>query len=172
MAKSPSPLPKGYSAVMPHLRIKGAAKALEFYRRAFGAKERFHLVMGDRIGHAELDINGSVVMLSDEFPEMGIVGPRTLKGTTFTLALLVDDCDAAIKKAVAAGGKLTRPATDEFYGDRSAQIEDPFGHVWMIQQHLEDVSPKEMQKRLDALMANMASEPAKKAAKVAKKRKA
>ena len=172
MAKSPSHVPKGYNAVMPYLRIKGAAKALEFYRRAFGAKERFHLVMGDRIGHAELDINGSVVMLSDEFPEMGIVGPRTLKGTTFTLALLVDDCDAAIKKAVAAGGKLTRPATDEFYGDRSAQIEDPFGHVWMIQQHLEDVSPKEMQKRLDALMANMASEPAKKAAKVAKKRKA
>jgi uncharacterized glyoxalase superfamily protein PhnB len=121
--------------------------------------------MGDKLGHAEIEINGCVIMLSDEFPEMGILGPKSLKGTTFTIALMVGDCDAAIKKAVSAGGKLTRPATDEFYGDRSGQVEDPFGHVWMIQQHIEDVAPKEMQKRLDAMMAQGSSEVAQKAAK-------
>jgi PhnB protein len=163
MAKSP--IPNGYQPVMPYLRVKGAADAIAFYKKAFGAKERFHLEMGDKLGHAEIDINGCVIMLSDEWPEMGILGPKSLKGTTVTLALMVKDCDAAMKKAAAAGAKITRPATDEFYGDRSGQVEDPFGHVWMLQQHIADVSPKEMQKRLDQMMAQGGSEPAKKTAK-------
>ncbi len=165
MAKTPTQLPAGYSAVMPYLRVKGAKEALAFYKKAFGARERFHLVMGDRIGHAEIEINGCVIMFSDEFPEMGGLGPKSLKGTTVTMAILVTDCDAAVKKAVAAGAKLKRPPQDEFYGDRSASLEDPFGHEWMLQQHIEDVPPKEMQKRLDAMMAQSGSEPAKKLAK-------
>jgi uncharacterized glyoxalase superfamily protein PhnB len=159
----------GYAPVIPYLRVKGAAEALAFYKKAFGAKERFRLTMGDRLGHVEIDIGGCVIMFSDEFPEMGVVGPKSLKGTTVTLALMVKDCDAAVKKAVAAGAKCTRPATDEFYGDRSAQVEDPFGHVWMLQQNIETVTPKQMQKRLDAMMADMGSEPAKKMSKGKKK---
>lgn len=165
MPAAKSNIPAGYQPVMPYLRIKGAAEALAFYKKAFGAKERFRLTMGDKLGHVEMEIDGSVIMFSDEFPEMGIVGPKALKGTTVTMAIMVKNCDAAVKKAVAAGARLTRPATDEFYGDRSAQVEDPFGHVWMIQQHIEDVSPKEMQKRLDKMMADMGSEPAKKSTK-------
>lgn len=154
MAKSPSPVPKGYHSVTPYLRIKGAATAIEFYKKAFGATERFRLPMGDRLGHAEIDINGSTVMLSDEFPEVDAMGPATLKGTTVTLSLYVADAHAAFAKAIAAGAKERRPVTDEFYGDRTGQVVDPFGHVWMIQQRLEEVSPKEMQKRLDAMMAS------------------
>ncbi len=153
MAKSPSPVPTGYHSVTPYLRVKGAAAAIEFYKSAFGAKERYRLPMGDRIGHAEIDINGSTVMLSDEFPEVGAMGPATLKGTTVTLSLYVADARAFFAKAIAAGGKERRPLTDEFYGDRCGQIEDPFGHVWMISQRIEDVAPKEMQKRLDKMMA-------------------
>lgn len=165
MPANKSAMPAGYNAVMPYLRVKGAKEALAFYKKAFGAKERFHLKMGDKLGHVEMEINGCVVMFADEFPEMGIVGPKSLKGTSVTMALMVKDCDAAVKKAVAAGAKLKRPPTDEFYGDRSAAIEDPFGHEWMLQQHIEDVPHKEMQKRLDAMMADMGSAPAKKMAK-------
>lgn len=156
-------LPGGYQPVMPYLRVKGAADAVAFYKKAFGAKERFRLVMGNRLGHAEIDIQGCVIMLSDEFPEMGVVGPKSLKGTSITMAIMVKNCDAAVKKAVAAGARCTREPTDEFYGDRSAQVEDPFGHVWMLQQNVETVAPKEMQKRLDAMMAQEGSAPAKKA---------
>ena len=153
MAKLPSSVPTGYHSVTPYLRVKGAAAAIEFYKTAFGAKERYRLPMGDRIGHAEIDINGSTVMLADEFPELNAIGPATLKGTTVTLSLYVADARAIFAKAIAAGAKERRPLTDEFYGDRSGQIEDPFGHVWMIQQRIEDVPPKEMQKRLDKMMA-------------------
>jgi PhnB protein len=170
MANRSSAVPTGYGAVVPYLRIKGAADALAFYKRAFGAKERFHLKMGDRIGHAEIDINGTVIMFSDEFPEMGVLGPQSIEGTTVTLAVMVSDCDAAVQKAVAAGAKVKRAPQNEFYGDRSASIEDPFGHEWMLQQHIEDVSPKEMQKRLDRMMADMGSAPAKKLAKPAKRK--
>lgn len=153
MAKTASPVPKGCHSVTPYLRIKGAATAIEFYKKAFGAKERFRLTMGDKLGHAEIEISGCVVMLSDEFPEMGVIGPKSLNGTSVTLAIMVKNCDAAVNKAVTAGAKCTRQPTDEFYGDRSAQVEDPFGHVWMLQQNIETVSPKEMQKRLNAMMA-------------------
>jgi PhnB protein len=150
-----------YAAVMPYLCVKGAAKAIAFYKKAFGAKERFSLTMGGQLAHAEIAINGCVIMLCDEFPEMGFLGPKSLKGTPVTMAVMVANCDAAVKKAVAAGATVKRPASDEFYGDRSAQIEDPFGHIWMLQQRLEDVPPKEMQRRLDMMMVQMTTEPAK-----------
>jgi PhnB protein len=152
-AKSSS-VPKGYHAVTPYLRIKGAEKAIEFYKAAFDATEMYRLTMGRRIGHAELEIAGSRIMLSDEFPDVGAIGPKTLKGTTITLALYVENADAIIARAVAAGAKVRMPAQDMFYGDRSGQIVDPFGHVWSIQQRLAKVSPQEMQKRLDVMMAD------------------
>jgi PhnB protein len=151
--------PKGYGDAMAYLRVGDAAEAIAFYTTAFGATERFRLMMGDRIGHAELMFGETCVMLSGEFPEMGIVGPKALGGTSVSMLLYVADVDAVIARAVAAGAVLKRPATDEFYGDRAGQIEDPFGHVWMIQTHIEDVSPKKMQKRLDAMMAGPESLP-------------
>ena len=163
MAARKSATPDGYNTVMPYLRVRGAAAAVEFYKKAFGAKKRMVLTMGDRVGHAEVEIGGSVIMLSDEFPEMGALGPKGLKGTTVTITLYVADVDKSIAKAVAAGAKVIRPATDEFYGERSGQVEDPFGHVWMIQTRIEDVTPREMQKRLDKMMAEQAAAaPAKK----------
>jgi PhnB protein len=155
MAKSPAP--EGYNTVTPYLRVKGATEALAFYKTAFGAKKRMQLNMGDRIGHAEIEVGGSTIMLADEFPEMGIVGPKTLKGTTVTIGLYVADVDKTMAKAVAAGAKVTRPATDEFYGHRSGQIEDPFGHVWMLQKEIEKVTPRVMQKRLNKMMAEQAA---------------
>ena len=159
MAERKSATPEGYNTVMPYLRVRGAAAAVEFYKKAFGAKKRMLLKMGDRVGHAEIEIGGSVIMLSDEFPEMGMVGPQALKGTSVTIALYAADVDKMMTKAVAAGAKVTRPATDEFYGERSGQVEDPFGHVWMIQTRIESVTPREMQKRLDKMMAEQAATP-------------
>jgi PhnB protein len=145
--------PKGYSDAMAYLRVHDAAAAIDFYEKAFDAKERYRLTMGDRVGHAELEFGESCVMLSAEFPEMGVVGPRSLGGTTVTMCLYVADVDAVVERAVAAGATIKRPVQDEFYGDRTGQVEDPFGYVWMIQTRMEDVSPKKMQKRLDAMMA-------------------
>jgi PhnB protein len=161
MAERKTATPDGYGAVIPYLRVRGAAAALEYYKKAFGAKQRRVLRMGDRIGHAEIDIGGSIIMLSDEFPEMGIAGPTTLNGTTVSLLVYVANVDKAMAKAVAAGGTITRPAKDEFYGERTGQIEDPFGHVWMIQTRIEEVSTRVMQKRLDKMMAGEASQPEK-----------
>jgi PhnB protein len=165
MAERKSGTPEGYNTVMPYLRIRGAAAAVEFYKKAFGAKKRLLLTMGDRIGHAEIEIGGCVIMLSDEFPEMGIVGPKALNGTTISLNLYVADVDKAIAKAVAAGATVKRPATDEFYGDRAGQVEDPFGHVWMLHTRFEIVTPREMQKRLDKMIAEQAGSAPKKKAK-------
>ena len=163
MKKPISATPETYNAVMPYLRIKGAAEAVEFYRRAFGAKKRMQLKMGDRIGHAEIEIGGCVIMMADEFPEMGVVGPKTMKGTTVTMCVYVADVDKAMAKAEAAGGKVRMPAADMFYGHRMGQIEDPFGHVWMLQKEIEKVTPREMQKRADKMMAEMsAAAPGKK----------
>jgi PhnB protein len=151
-AKKPVVRP-GYNKVMPYLRVKGAQDAITFYKAAFGAKEKFRLMMPDgRLGHAELWFGDSLVMLSEEFPEMGIIGPKTLKGTTFTLSIYVADVDKAAAKAQAAGAKLVQPPADQFYGDRTAKLDDPFGHSWSLQAHIEDVTPKQMQKRLDAMM--------------------
>ena len=172
MAQQNKAVPKGYGAVTPYLRVKGAAEALQFYRKAFGAKERMKLTMPDgRIGHAEIEIGGGLVMLSEEFPEAGAVGPATLKGTTVTLSIYVADADRVFQKAVASGAKVRRPLTDEFYGDRTGQIVDPFGHVWSIQTRIEDVSHREMQKRLDAMMAPAAAKPSRKPAQRPAKRR-
>jgi uncharacterized glyoxalase superfamily protein PhnB len=135
-----------------YLRLRDAAKAIGFYERAFGAREKFRLVEpGGRIGHAELDFGGTILMLSDEFPEFGIQGPAALGGTTFTLHLHVDDADALIRRAVEAGAELVRPATDQFYGERSGTVRDPFGHEWNIGHEIEKVAPEEMQRRYDAM---------------------
>ena len=153
MSKVKYKAPKGFGDAVAYLRVGNAAAAIGFYAAAFDAKERYRLTMGDRIGHAELDFGDTCVMLSDEFPEMGIAGPKTLGGTTVTMCLGVADADAVVARAVEAGATVKRPVQDEFYGYRTGQVEDPFGHVWMIQTQLEDVSPKKMQKRLDAMMA-------------------
>jgi PhnB protein len=153
--------PKGYQDAMAYLRVANAAAAIEFYAAAFGAKEKYRLTMpgGAVVGHAELWFGNTCVMLSDEFPDMGIVGPKTLGGVSALMALYVTNADAVFERAIAAGAKVKRPLSDEFYGDRTGQLEDPFGHVWSIQTRIEDVSPKKMQKRLDAMGATSESEP-------------
>ena len=138
--------------VRPYLRVRGAADAIEFYKLAFGAEEVFRLSEpGGRIGHAEIKIGGSTVMLADEYPEQGIVGPQTLGGTTFSIHLRVDNIDALITHAVAAGATVVREAEDRFYGERSGAIRDPFGHEWLLGQTIESVEPEEMQRRYDAM---------------------
>lgn len=139
--------------LFPYLRLRGAPAAIEFYRAAFGAEEKFRLVEpGGRVGHAELDFGGTTVMLSDEYPEMGLVGPQSVGGASSSIHLHVDDCDAVLAQAVAAGATLTRPARDQFYGERSGAVRDPFGHEWLIGHSLETLTPEEMQRRYDALM--------------------
>jgi len=138
--------------VFPYLRVRNAAAAIEFYAKAFGAKEKFRLVEpSGRIGHVELELGDITLMLSDEFPEYGIHGPETVGGTTMSIHLHVDDADAAIQRAVEAGATLVRAATDHFYGERSGTIRDPFGHEWLIGHSIEDVPPEEMQRRYTAL---------------------
>ena len=137
-----------------YLRVKNAVAAIDFYRAAFGATEKFRLVepTTGRIGHAELDFGGTTIMISDEYPEAGIVGPETLNGTTFSVHLHVDDADAAVARAVAAGAAIVRPLRDQFYGERSGAIRDPFGHDWLIGHEIEKVTPQEMQRRYDEMM--------------------
>jgi PhnB protein len=154
MATKAKPIPDGHRTVTPYLAIKGAAKALDFYKRAFGATELYSLPMPDgRIGHAEIKLGDSVIMFADEFPEHGFRAPQTIGGSPVTLHLYVEDVDAFVKKALGAGAKEIKPVTDQFYGDRSGQVEDPFGHVWSIATHKEDVSPAEIQKRAEAMFA-------------------
>jgi len=157
-AKQVQPIPAGYHAVTAYLSIKGAGQAIEFYKRAFGAKEVVR-IPGPQgtIGHAELKIGDSLVMLADESPDMGFLGPQARGGTTIQLHLYVRDVDATVEKAVAAGGKLTRPIENKFYGDRAGTLEDPYGHVWYIATHTEDVPPREMKRRMDEMMKNAAA---------------
>lgn len=138
--------------VIPYLQVKGAASAIEFYRQAFGATEVLRLTEpGGRIGHAEILIDGARVMLADEYPEHGIVGPQSLGGTSASLNLMVEDADAVAARAVAAGAKLVKPVEDQFYGERAGKLEDPFGHVWHVSTTREEMSPEEMQRRFAAL---------------------
>ena len=138
--------------VYPYLRVRDAGRALDFYRQAFGAEELFRLTEpGGRIGHAEIKIGGTTLMLADEYPEMNIVGPQTLGGTSFSIHLHVDDADAWIERAVAAGATVLRPAADAFYGERSGSVRDPFGHEWLLGHQVEEVSTQEMQRRYTAL---------------------
>jgi PhnB protein len=152
MASKVKPIPEGYGAVTPYLIIDGAARAIDFYRKAFGATERMRFdAPGGKIGHAEIEIADSVVMLADEHPEMGYRGPRSVGGSPVSLMLYVEDVDQVVPRAIGAGAKVKQPLEDKFYGDRSATLEDPFGHVWTVSTHVEDVAPDEMKRRMDAL---------------------
>jgi len=151
------PIPEGYHTVTPYLYIKGAAQAIEFYKKAFGATEIMRMGgPGDTIGHAEIEIGNSRIMLSDESPQMGARSPQTLGGSAVGLLLYVEDVDAMAKRAVDAGAKVVRPVENQFYGDRAGTFEDPFGHQWFIHTHVEDVSPEEMEKRSAALAGQQA----------------
>lgn len=146
------PIPDGYQGATPYLRIKGAAAALEFYKKAFGAVETMRLAdPSGQIGHAEIRIGQAPVMLADEYPEMGMRGPQSLGGTTVAIHVYVEDVDRLAERAVAAGAKLLRPVENQFYGDRACSIVDPFGHEWLFATHQEDVPPAEMERRAAAL---------------------
>lgn len=148
MTKKVNPVPDGYHTITPYLALRDAASAIEYYKKAFGAEELCRLPgPSGRIGHAELKIGDSVVMLADEFPEMGSRSPQSYGGTPVSLMVYVADVDAVVTRAVAAGAKITRPVADRFYGDRNGAIEDPFGHVWFVATHIEDVSQEEMARR-------------------------
>lgn len=155
MANKVKPIPDGYHSLTTYLSVKGAAAAIAFYKQAFGAEELYRLPMPDgRVGHAELQIGDSRLMLADEMPEMPDAiakSPRTLGGVASGLNIYVGDVDAQFKRAVDAGATVKRPVTNQFYGDRSGTVEDPFGHVWTIATHVEDVSPEEIAKRMAAL---------------------
>ncbi len=142
------PIPEGYHTLTPYLVVKDGARAIDFYKRAFGAQERFRMPGPDgRIGHAELQIGDSIVMLADEAPEHGAYSPDSLKGTPVTFVFYVNDVDSAYKRAVDAGARVHEPLENKFYGDRMGSVTDPFGHTWHLATHIEDVSPEEMQRR-------------------------
>jgi PhnB protein len=147
------PIPEGYHSLTPYLIIDGAAQALEFYKKAFGATELFRMEHEGKIGHAEMKIGDSPFMLADESPQMGYKGPKALGGTPVSLMIYVDDVDTTYNQAIEAGGVEVKPLQDQFYGDRSGTLTDPFGHVWTVATHKEDVSPEEIDKRLAAMAA-------------------
>lgn len=151
MANEVKPIPEGYHTVTPYLIIRNAASAIDFYKKAFGAIELFRMPQPDgKIAHAEIKIGDSPIMLSDEHPDLGFKSPQTLGGSPVSILLYVDDVDSVFNQAVAAGGKIDKPVEDKFYGDRSGSLTDPFGHLWHIATHTEDVSPEEMEKRAAA----------------------
>ena len=140
-------VPEGYHSIQPYLYIRGAAQAIEFYKRAFGATEKLCMKQPDgRVGHAELNFGDSVIMLADEFPERNIYGPAHYGGAAASLMFYVDDCDAVYRSALAAGAKSLREPADQFYGDRSAGVEDPFGFHWWLGTHIRDVSTEELER--------------------------
>jgi PhnB protein len=146
------PIPDGYPRVMPYLHIDGAAAAIDFYGEIFGAKERMRMAGPDgKVGHCELELGDSVIMLSDEFPEMGAPSPKSVGGTPVTVMVYVDDVDTVFDRAVKAGATSLRPVEDKFYGDRGGEFEDRWGHRWSIATHIEDVAPDEMARRVAAL---------------------
>ena len=145
-------IPDGYHTATPYLIVNGGARAIEFYKQAFGATEVMRMpAPGGKLGHAEIKIGDSKIMLADEFPEMDARGPQTIGGTPVSLMLYFEDCDAVTARAVASGAKVLRPVEDHFYGDRSGTILDPFGHKWTIATHKADLSAEELQKRAAAL---------------------
>jgi PhnB protein len=155
------PIPDGYRTATPYLIVKGAVDAIEFYKRAFGATEM--LRMADPQGgvaHAEIKIGDSVIMLADEHPSMGYRGPRSIGGSSVSILLYLEDVDAVFARAIKAGAKSQRPVMNQFYGDRSGTLEDPFGHVWTVATHVEDVPPAEMKRRAEAAMSAAAAKPA------------
>jgi PhnB protein len=152
MASKANPIPEGRECAIPYLIVNDAARAIDFYKQAFGAAEvmRFTDPQG-KIGHAEIRIGEALVMLADEFPELDVRSPQSYGGSPVTIHLYVEDVDAVAERALDAGAKLLRPVEDQFYGDRGGKFGDPFGHVWWFATHKEDVSPEEMKKRAAAL---------------------
>ncbi len=158
MASKPKAVPEGTHTVTPHLIVRNGTKALEFYQKAFGAEVKaVHKTPDGRVMHAELKIGDSRFMLADEFPEMGGKGPETLGGSPVVLNIYVEGVDALFNRALAAGAKVTMPLANQFWGDRYGQIVDPFGHQWALGEHIEDVAPDELERRANALFAQMAS---------------
>ena len=152
-------IPDGYHSVTPYLVMRDAARAIDFYKRALDAKESFRFdAPGGKIGHAEIKIGDSIIMLADEMPDMGYRGPQSLGGSAVSLMVYVEDVDSQFKRAIDAGAKVKQPVKDQFYGDRSGTLEDPFGHVWTIATHVEDVSEDELAKRAAAMHLNPARE--------------
>ncbi|MFJ5546625.1 VOC family protein [Streptomyces sp. NPDC093225] len=152
---SVSPVPEGYASLAPYLCVDGAAAAIDFYVAVFGATERMRMPAPDgRIGHAELELGDSVVMLADEYPDMGFRSPRSIGGTAVTLHLYVTDADDVVARALARGATQLRAVENQFYGDRSGQIEDPFGHRWNVATHVEDVAPDELERRAREAMGS------------------
>ena len=152
-SKKAKPVPEAYHAITPYLSLRNASRAIEFYKKAFGATElmRFALPNG-HVGHAELKIGDSIIMLADEHPEMGARSPETVGGTPTALMLYVDNVDKVVDRAVTEGARIDRPVEDKFYGDRSGTLTDPFGHVWHVATHVEDVPPDELKRRAEAAM--------------------
>src|SRR5579862_6576323 len=152
------PIPDGYQTATPYLIVKGAAEAIEFYKKAFGATEMLRMADPQgRVGHAEIKIGDSVIMLADEHPGMGYRGPRTLGGSSVSILLYLAEVDRVFECAVKAGARALRPVADQFYGDRSGTLEDPFGHVWTVATHVEDIPPEEMKRRAEAAMQSARS---------------
>ena len=148
------PIPDGYPRVTPYLITDGASAAIDFYRSVLGARERMRMPAPDgRVGYAELEIGDSLIMLADEFPEMEARGPKAVGGTPVSLHVYVEDADGVFDRAIQAGARALQPVEDKFYGDRSGQFEDPFGHHWSVATHVEDVPPDEMAARAAAAMA-------------------
>jgi PhnB protein len=151
---SVKPIPEGNHTITPYLTISGASEAIEFYKKAFGAKEIYRMAGPDgKVGHAELQIGDSRFMMADESPMMGSKSPKSLGGSPAGIVLYVEDVDKLFAQAVDAGAKITRPLKDHPYGDRMGSLEDPYGHQWHLGTHIEDVSPEEMDKRMKAMMA-------------------
>jgi PhnB protein len=152
------PIPDGYHTATPYLIVDGAAQAIEFYKQAFGATVSLRLDMPDgRVGHAEVKIGDSIIMLADEFPEIGAKSPKSIGGSATSILLYVEDVDARFNQAIVAGATAERPVKDQFYGDRSGTLEDPFGHKWSVATHTEDVSSDEMQRRLASMTKQSSS---------------
>jgi PhnB protein len=151
MTSQAKPIPDGYHTITPYLSINGAANAIEFYKKAFGATEVMRMAQPDgRIGHAELQVGDSRIMLADEYPDMDFRDPRSLGGTPVHLHMYVEDVDAVVEQAVGAGARLVRPVQDQFYGDRLGSVADPYGHVWHVATHKEDLSMEELRSRAAA----------------------
>jgi PhnB protein len=154
MARRVRPVPQGHHTVAPYLIVRNAASALEFYRDAFQATELMRISSPQgRVGHAEIKIGNSVVMLADEYPEINARSPRSLGGSPVSIHLYVDDADAVADRAIAAGATVLRPVKDQFYGDRGGTVADPFGHIWHIATHKEDLTADELHQRAEAVMA-------------------
>jgi PhnB protein len=156
MKSNVKPIPDGFSTVTPYLTVRNAAKAIEFYQRAFGAHERYRMAMPDgKVAHAELKIGNSIIMLGDESPDLGNLSPDTLNGSTGGLALYLENVDEVFQRAVQAGATVKEAVSDKFWGDRAGTLVDPFGHKWTLLTHIEDVSPEQMKDRMDNMIASM-----------------